>query len=427
MENNNSIVLYDKMAVYENESVDIANALAQARQKTSLLESKIELLAIYKIRQDYSTVDKVDTEGNPYKVHAVSIANAEIKRLLNTNSGSMYAQLEFAANELTSKKIIYRNPGENEFSFKPLFENVEYKNGIFSIEFSPQTENLFLELNDKFTRLPLTICFSFSKNGGFQLYKLLKSLCWTLGNDIDSDKSQIEQKCKVVEFNLAELRMQLGYINLNQTPLRKEASKSHPNFEKMSREEKNPKYARWVDFKEKVLIPGMKEINEISDLYISEMQPISAAHNKTSGVRFIVHNNVEHYTKNRKKNVKEENRNVIDYSGQSSKIDEDDFIDSIRDLMQMPISTKEYKAIARAADYDYSLCEKVYHQYLDSAKRNDIMQPVGWIISAIREPHSEPIMTNIKTNSASFVNERGEKDPEYISNIIKEFGIIDER
>ena len=76
------------VAVYEQESVDIANALAQARQKTSLLESKIELLAIYKVRQDFFTIEKSDAEGNPYKVHAVSISNSELKRLSKLNSCS---------------------------------------------------------------------------------------------------------------------------------------------------------------------------------------------------------------------------------------------------------------------------------------------------------------------------------------------------
>lgn len=412
------------VAVYEQESVDIANALAQARQKTSLLESKIELLAIYKVRQDFFTIEKSDAEGNPYKVHAVSISNSELKRLLNTNSGSMYSQLEYAATELMNKKIIYRNPGEQEFSFDNLFESVTYRKGIFNIEFSPKTEHLFLELNDKFTRLPLAICFSFSKNGGFQLYKLLKSLCWTLGNSIDANENQENQKSKVIEFNLAELRMQLGYINLEQTPLKKEASRAHPDFDKMKKMERNPKYARWVDFKDKVLLPGIAEINEISDLYISNMEPISGAHNKTSGVRFVVQNNVNYYHRNNSEtiNVEEDNNIAINHTGDNNVIDEDDFVDSLRDMMQLNISTKEYKAIASAGRYDYRAIEKVFEEYKNA---KNIKNTVGWIIDALTNPHSSPLeksgseVNSGKTKFSNF-NERSYDYEEFAKIILNQ-------
>ena len=413
MDTSISIVSKDNVAIYENESVDIANALAQARQKTSLLESKLELLAIYKVRQDFSTVEKTDAEGMPYKVHAVTIPNSEIKRLLNTNSGSMYSQLEFAANELLNKKIIYRNPGEKEFSFDNLFESVSYRNGLFNIEFSPKTEHLFLELNDKFTRLPLQICFSFSKNGGFQLYKLLKSLCWTLGNKIDEGLPQEEQISKTIEFNLAELRMQLGYINLEQTALKKEASRAHPDFEKMGKMEKKPRYARWVDFKDKVILPGISEINAISDLYISLVEPISGAHNKTTGVKFVVHNNVNFYKNNETVDVVEENNNIIAHTGDNLALDEDDFVDSIRKFMNLDISTKEYKAIARASEFDIDLIKDAYEEY--KTKKN-IANPVGWIIDAIKNPHIEPVK---KKESKKFETDFHQREYDY-SELLKE-------
>ena len=71
---------------YSGKKVAIANAFLQARERTSLVESKLELLSIYKLSHEYQIIDKVDGYGNKYNVRAVVINKKEIEEILGTKS-----------------------------------------------------------------------------------------------------------------------------------------------------------------------------------------------------------------------------------------------------------------------------------------------------------------------------------------------------
>ena len=112
--------------IYSNKQVALANSLIQAREKTSLFESKIELLAIYKVGDEKNVHKKVDADGMEYTVHYVDISAKEIKQLLGSkaNNGSMYTYIEAAALELKKKLFIYRDRGSEEFVMKSLYGDV---------------------------------------------------------------------------------------------------------------------------------------------------------------------------------------------------------------------------------------------------------------------------------------------------------------
>ena len=68
-------VTIDKL--YEDKYVALSNALLQAREKASLLESKIELLAIYRMNDGLQTTTKMDAKNRPYDVHFVEISRVD--------------------------------------------------------------------------------------------------------------------------------------------------------------------------------------------------------------------------------------------------------------------------------------------------------------------------------------------------------------
>ncbi|MCR5420428.1 MAG: replication initiation protein [Lachnospiraceae bacterium] len=367
--------------VYKEKQVALSNALIQAKEKTSLLESKIELLAIYKLKDDCKTIEKKDAKGNRYDVHAVTLNTGEIKRLADRKGGGVYTQIAEAAIELKRKLFIYAEPGKDQFRMDNLYGEVTYDKGKLTVEFNPSTEYLFTELKNNFTKLNLGICFAFKSNGGFQLYKLLRTYMYTLP-EVELELLQEEQQYISKEYNVSELRLQLGYVNIDQPEIKKEGMKNHPDSEKMVELEKKPKYKRWNDFYNRVIAPGIEEINEISDIYISKIEPQRGAHGKIESVIFYCQNNKSYYKGKEKVKVKnkEEKRKLTE--------DEiDDFIDDIRDICKgIDFKTKDLKVIAEASEYDKDKISKAYKILTTS---DNINNAVGFMLKAIKEDYEE--------------------------------------
>lgn len=392
--------------LFANQQVALSNALIQAREKTSLLESKIELLAIYRMGDEMKTLEKTDAKGKKFYVNYVEISSGEIRKLIGRKGGSLYAQIEAAALELKKKIYIYRDKGSEQFAMKSLYGDVSYKDGKLKVEFNPDTEYLFLELKDNFTRIKLDIAFKFQTNGGFQLYKLLKSYAYTLP-EIDLDLEQEELPVLQKMYNLSELRLQLGYVDLNQPDLRKEGSKKNPDPDKLAEMEKKPKYKRWSDFYNRVIAPGIEEVNRISDIYIASVDKECIAHGKVSGVSLKIQHNRSYYLKNMAQNKPQTVKGKVK-SYAISEDELDDLIDDIRDLINEPLKTRDCKAIAEAAEYDFEKIKKAYS--LAEKSSADIQSITGFIISALKNDWES---TEKKGNIKGFGNFDQRDDIDY--------------
>lgn len=377
--------------IYSNKHVAISNALVQAREKTSLLESKIELLAIYKISQEYNTRQKKDAQGNYYDVHYVRMTKAEIAKLTNRLGGSIYTQIENAAYELKGKLYIYRDPNSEQFKMKSLYGDVTYGNGILDIEFNPDTEYLFLDLKDNYSKIKLDIAFKFKTNGGFQMYKLLKAYTYELPK-IDLSLSQEDLPIKQIMYSLSDFRLQLGYVDLNQPDIKREGQSKNPNFDKMVQLEKKPKFKVWADFRKRVVDPGIKEINEISDIYIIEVKEMKGAHNKIEGVSIRFQQNRNFYLKDKKdKPDKNDKPDIIDDEIiELSPEQMDDFIDKLREIIDEPIKIKDFREIAKCCNYNIEKVEKAYQVCKQQKEyRESFMATIIWAIKNNIEPNKE--------------------------------------
>lgn len=373
--------------VYKEKQVALSNALIQAKEKTSLLESKIELLAIYKLNDECITIEKKDAKGRAYDVHAVVLGTREIKRLADKKGGGIYTQIADAAIELKRKLYIYAEPDKDQFRMDNLYGEVSYDKGKLTVEFNPATEHLFTELKNNFTKLNLGICFSFKSNGGFQLYKLLRTYMYTLP-DIDDELLQEDQQYISKEYNISELRLQLGYVDINQPDIKKEGMKSYPDSEKMVQMEKKPKYKRWSDFYNRVIAPGIEEINAISDIYIPKIEYGRAAHGKVESVIFYCQYNKNFYKEKDKDRKKTLSPDEID-----------DFLDDIRhECKDIDFRTKDLKSISEAAGYDK---EKIIRAY-EIMKGSDVDNAVGFMIAAIKKGYEKQVKSTKKNGFADF-------------------------
>lgn len=373
--------------LYGNKTIALSNALAQARTKTNLLESKIEFLAIYRMGDDMKEREKVDLHGRPYSVHYVDITASEIRQLIGSKSGRLYSQIENAAFELKQKLYIYKDSTKNQFKMDNLYGEVSYENGKLSIEFNPATEFLFTELSSNYTKLKLGVAFKFQTNGGFQLYKMLKTHTYVLP-DINKSLSQEEQESITKEFPLSDFRLQMGYVNLDQPDIKQEGSKAHPDADKMVELDKKPKYKRWQDFYVKVILPGVEEINRISDIYVSAVEKQCIAHGKVDGVIITVQNNKAFYEKEKSEEKPAKAKPL-------SEMEKIDFTDKMRTFIKEPLLTRQLMSIAEAANYNIEAVEKAY-EISKAGPRNDL---VGFLIAAIKGGYEMPVKTAGKTNS----------------------------
>ena len=372
---------------YKNSVISISNSLIRSRDYTNLLESKIEVLAIYHMDRNMKRREKVDADGNPYSVNYVELTAKEIKGLMGRTDGKSYTDIERVSIRMAEKLYIIEDRENHKFSIHHMYNSISYDNGKLFVEFEPGMEKHFMNLKSNFTRLNLELLFSFRKNGGFQLYKILKSYAFAPHLEpIDMSLSQEELPSFTTEWSLVDLRMMMGYVDITQSKLKAEGSKSHPDWDKMASEESKPQYARWTDFKKRVINPGVEEINRISDIYIAEVESqTSGRGGKTTAITFRIQHNKAYYEKHGApaSSMIEDKKSTIVLS----ESDLDEFIDEMRSFIKRDdIKTRDLKAIAEASGYDMDLIRSQY----DISKTVDINNFTGWMIKAVEVGYSMP-------------------------------------
>ncbi len=387
---------------YKNQYITISNDMIRSREKTTLLESKIEALAMFYMSKDLKRRDKVDSEGNSYKVEYVEVPVKEVSALMPRKfdkyvDGRTYEEIKAAAISMKQKIFIIESPEENKFYLKSLYGDVMYDSGRLFIEFDPSMKKYFLNLTRDFSKLKLPILFSFKKNGGFQLYKLLKSYAFAPNlPEIDMSLSQEDLPTYSVSFSLTDLRMKMGYVDLNQPQLKKEGAKDHPDWKKMENLEQGTHlYKRWSDLYKRVLVPGAEEINELSDIYIADVQKIlKGLGGKVDGVTFVIQHNKAYYEKIATGSKVARSDMIILTDEQK-----EDFIDDLADLIEEKIKPKDLKAIAEAGGYNMKKIKKIYAIAQKSGEIDDL---VGWMIVGLKKDYSEPVSKKKKNGFNDF-------------------------
>lgn len=259
--------------------VNISNVLARKKMKSDLAESKVNVMAIKKAESDGFDLEATDSKGKKYTYYAVSFTTNEMRKALTPDdtegkpSGSFYNRLRSLAIRMAQRLVILTD-SEGQFSVQHFYHSVDYKNGKFTVAFEnvmlPYVRNEIKKIG--YTQMDFPVLWSFESNGAFQLYSHLKSELFHVKSYPDHTSTQADLETYPVRFGVSELRVALGFVSLEDNDqVYEEASKGHPKWEKLEKAQKKPKYRRYGDFKNKVLLPSIQEINERSDLYIDHI------------------------------------------------------------------------------------------------------------------------------------------------------------
>ena len=385
---------------YSNQIITVSNPMIRSKKETNLLESKIEALAMYYMSKDMKQKMKKDSRGEDYSVNYVLIPAKEIVTLMSReygekkkSGGKTYDDIRGAAISMKQKVFIIEDRENERFVMKSMYGDVAYDDGLLYVEFEPSMERHFLGLKQNFSKLKLPILFSFKRNGGFQLYKLLKSYAYPPNLDeIDMNLSQEELPTYSISWNLTDLRMELGCINISDPRLKTEASKKRPDWDKMEKiadEDHKMLYGRWIDLYNRVIKPGIEEINRLSDIYISDFIKETSGHGgKVTGVTFVIQHNRSYY----------ENKGTRKIEKKVSLTEEqkDDFIEGLFDIIEERLSPKDLKMIAEAGNYDLEKIKSIYELSKGSGKINNL---VGWLIKGLKDGYSASVTANENSKS----------------------------
>ena len=249
------------------------------KMKSDLAESKVNVMAIKKAESDGFDLEATDSKGKKYTYYAVSFTTNEMRKALTPDdtegkpSGSFYNRLRSLAIRMAQRLVILTD-SEGQFSVQHFYHSVDYKNGKFTVAFEnvmlPYVRNEIKKIG--YTQMDFPVLWSFESNGAFQLYSHLKSELFHVKSYPDHTSTQADLETYPVRFGVSELRVALGFVSLEDNDqVYEEASKGHPKWEKLEKAQKKPKYRRYGDFKNKVLLPSIQEINERSDLYIDHI------------------------------------------------------------------------------------------------------------------------------------------------------------
>ena len=361
---------------YKHEILSKSNIFIGTKYKASVMENQITYLAMLKIQNR-------EYEALPDGIY-VRLRAGEIKKAIGNSSGTFYTVLSDVANAMTGNNMGLVDEENQRFTYITLINYANYDNGIFTIRFANELKNNLIGIKDNFTKLPKNIAMSFKKPYSFPLYQLLKSQCfYPYGyNGIKNNKF-------IVEVNLAELKLEIGVVNANQTDVKRILSKGHgtaKDYEKavqVAKDSKETMFNTWSDFSIKCLTPTIREINKVSDIYV-EYQKISGGRGgKAVGVEFTVWLNGAEKTSSTSEASKKEKQNALNENEKFAILMNVFPLFSAYNLQYTDI-----REICEVANYNQQAIEKAARILnLQTKKINDV---VRWTIKCIQEDYQEP-------------------------------------
>jgi plasmid replication initiation protein len=355
-----------------------SNFLIGAKYKSSLLENKVMAISLNKIK---------DAEEDKEGTLIVRLKASELKKLLDSKSGSFYSQLDKIGSSMTGRVIGMSDPENERFHYMSVINNAHYENGVLTLEYNKNLNGYLKNIKQNFTKLNLETMLDFKSVYSFRLYELLKSRAYYPKGTSRKDNTF------VVTYDLHELKFDLGVINAELANVQKILNNStKPDYEAALEASPEKVFTTWFEFRRNCIDVAVKEINEKKDKTEMEVEyepRKSGQGGKVYAVDFYI------------KLCKAEDKAFEASDGAKQELTEDEklnFYDEIRDLMDGAIKTKDAKAIAEAAAFDMELIQSKY----GLARGRDVDNIVGFMIAAIKNDYTGASVSGRGRNKNDF-------------------------
>lgn len=312
-----------------NHIVTKSNSLIEARYKLTLDEQRLILYLV-------SMLQPTDED---FKIYTLSVK--DFLSLIDIKNQNIYSQFKVMAEHLMSKPLVIKK--ENSTLVMNWLSSAEYYSGQGKIElsFDPKLKPYLLKLKANFTSYRLKNVIMLKSFYSIRIYELLKQY----------------ERLKERTFTLKDLR---EYLSID-----------------------SALYPMYSNFKQKVLSVAYRELKEKSDIYF-EYQEIK--HNrKVDKLKFIIHKKIN------EADTLSETEQADGVPPISPEVQKD--INTLRDIIALPLTDKELFSIYKAADGDKALIEKRYSEAKTKQQLNNL---VGFLVWACKEPDKSFKKTNVK-------------------------------
>lgn len=156
------------------------------------------------------------------------LSNGELAKFLNTKPNVISMEIEKTAKRIMKKTIHLRkilDDGTVEFEMINIIPYARYKDGVFKFRLNYSIIPYLVEINKNFTEYQLHYLLSLRSSYAIKIYKLLYQY----------------RNIKKRIFKVDELKEQCGVLD---------------------------KYPQYKSFKQRILLPSIQQINELTDLHI---------------------------------------------------------------------------------------------------------------------------------------------------------------
>ena len=302
----------------------------------------------------------------------------ELREIFGVSSKNFYESLRTACLHMSNKKIINFNDVQKSFRIHNLITDAVCENGLVTIRFNDKLSDQLINVSAKFTKFRLGIMTSFDSTYSYYIYEALRSRAYT-------PKGEEKKQEFVIDYNLAELKFDLGIYDASES---REAQKiiqqsPNPDWEKVievlnaAPKAKKPSLDRWVDLKAKCIDVAVEEINKKTDIEIYDIKPQrSGRGGKIRSLKFFL----------RYKPVSSapEPVKIIDEPTESSV----DVVDEIYSLIS-PLGLKLRDAMILASDSGYDVDRVKRAVDVLKSSKTEVQSVTGFLRTAIKEGYQK--------------------------------------
>lgn len=352
-----------------------SNELINAMGKGTALSQKLFAIGMQNI-----TVD--DTNNV-----VATIYGTELRKMFKSSSGSLYEHIEALCDKQIKGATIFdwnllmKDKENGKIEVHQVVTDASFKNGTLTLRYNNSLTDKIVNLQKDYTVLSLADTLSLKSVYSLRLYEMLKSA-------YDYRKAITKQSGEqVCDYNLIDLKFELGIINSGgDNKIKNELEKKHPDYAKLEElveKTGQTKYKEYKIFNRNVLAKAKEELNKKTSLIV-DYDPIKSGR-KTVGIRF--------YVDKKDVNGKEVEKEV--------KINKDEVLDDLIELMHDTFKIKEIREIAEAAFYDFDKIKKAY-EYMQNYN-NDVDVPIAFMKECIKNEYynskSKPLKAKNKINN----------------------------
>ncbi len=367
-----------------NKSYKKSNELINAMGKGTALSQKL-----FAIGMQHITVD--DTNNV-----VATIYGTELRKMFKSSSGSLYEHIEALCDRQIKGATIFdwnlliKDKDNGKIEAHQVVTDASFKNGTLTLRYNNSLTDKIVNLQKGYTVLSLADTLSLKSVYSLRLYEMLKS-AFDYKNAVTKENGE-----QVLEYNLTELKLELGIVNSGgDNKIKAELEKDYPDWEKIDQlveKTGQTKYKEYKIFNRSVLSKAKDELNEKTSMMV-DYEPIKSGR-KTVGIRSFVD----------KKGVEDEGIKKKDIS-------KDDIMDELIELMLDYFKVREIREIAEFADYDIEKIKKAYEYMTNYNTTVDV--PIAFMKECIKNEYYNKVSKRPIRKQNAFNNFEQRKDIDF--------------